>query len=98
MEDTERGYYALMVSIFGNIPPEEAFFRFEHGKPERVKYKRTTITQEDEVDMMLMREQGFSNKAVGDMYGISEHATAKRVERQRRKREAIKSEITLKDA
>ncbi len=76
-------YYALMIAVFGECTPEKAFYAFEKAKQikKKINNSNPTITKEDEVDMYLMKNQGFTYKQIGKIYGISETSVYRRVKR-----------------
>lgn len=74
----EENWYALMIAILLKQPPERSFQILFEGK------KRVTgpsaFTDEDTIDMIKLKEQGCTYREIGEMYGISEGATCKRMQ------------------
>lgn len=77
----DYGLTALLLSIFHNMTPEQAFRKLENKS-----YKYTGITDEDIKDMVKMRNEGMTYKAIGECYGLSESQTYRRIEDYRKKR------------
>ncbi|MGI5997862.1 MAG: helix-turn-helix domain-containing protein [Lutispora sp.] len=77
----DYGLTALLLSIFQNMTPEQAFRKLD-GK----SHKYTGITDEDIKDMVTMRTKGMTYKAIGECYGLSESQTYRRIEDYRKKR------------
>lgn len=66
-------WYALALSIINNVLPEQAFSLLENGKTTK---KYNTVNLED---MIKLRQQGMTYKAIGEIYGIKESAVCKRI-------------------
>ena len=77
----DYGFTALMICVFSNMTPEQAFRKLENKS-----YKNTMLSDEDALDMMKMKENGMTYKAIGECYGISESAAFRRMERFKEKR------------
>ena len=45
------------------------------------KVRNTAITKTDIQDMIRMKQQGMTHQAIGELYGLSEEATYKRIKR-----------------
>ena len=72
----EDNWYALVVAILFNQPPETAFQILEDGT-RNLHYSK--LTELDTLDMIKFREEGITYKKIGEMYGISESAAYKRI-------------------
>lgn len=77
----DYGLTALMICVFSNMTPEQAFRKLEN-KP----YKYTMLSDEDALDMVKMKENGMTYKSIGECYGISESAAYRRIERLKKNR------------
>jgi len=72
----QDNWYALVIAILFNQPPETAFQILEDGT-RNLHYSK--LTELDTLDMIKFREEGFTYKEIGEMYGISESAAHKRI-------------------
>lgn len=45
------------------------------------KIQNTSINKTDVMDMIRMKKQGMTHQAIGEIYGLSEEATYKRIKR-----------------
>ncbi len=72
----EDNWYALVVAILFNQPPETAFQILEDGT-RNLHYSK--LTELDTIDMIKFREEGTTYREIGEMYGISESAACKRM-------------------
>lgn len=79
----EENYYAFLICILKPVTVEQSFDMMD-GKVAQTK--NLAITSEDIEDMILMKQQGMTNQKIGELYGISEEATCKRIKRYERKR------------
>lgn len=70
----KENYYALIISILLNEPPEASFQILERGK--RDKY---VLSDSDTQDMIVFRKQGLKYREIGEMYGLTECAAYKRI-------------------
>ena len=77
----DYGLTALLICVFQNITPEQAFRKLENKT-----YKYTKLTDGDILDMLKMRDSGMTYKAIGECYGLSESQTYRRIEDYRKKR------------
>lgn len=50
------------------------------------KVQNTSIDKADVKDMIQMKQQGMTHKAIGEVYGLSEEATYRRIKRYKEKR------------
>lgn len=64
IEQLSENYIALLISIFRNVPPEDAFTMLD---PEKGRHRRK-LTEKDYDDMKAMRESGMSWAEMGPRY------------------------------
>lgn len=69
-----EGYYALYISILANVTPDQAFEMYFSGKKPRMKFDK-----EDEELILSLKQKGYTNRAIGQLFGINEFTLAKRV-------------------
>lgn len=67
MGAVKLGYYALTVAICCSCTPETAFEKLQHERPSEV---RAQLSPEDLLDMQRMKEQGYTYKHLGELYGM----------------------------
>lgn len=79
--DLRDNIIALYIAILRDdiVTPEQAFAVLED------KSVRKTVTDEDVEDMVAMKEQGLSYGQISEIYGLSWHATRRRIERYKKR-------------
>lgn len=77
----DYGLTALLICVFQNITPEQAFRKLENKT-----YKYTKLSEEDMLDMLKMRDNGMTLKSIGECYGISESEVCRRLGSFRKRR------------
>ena len=71
-------YYALVVAVHVGCTPETAFERLQHDRPSTVAAQ---LSDEDLQDMQRMKVQGWTYKALGELYGMTLYETYGRLRR-----------------
>jgi len=79
-----ENYYALLICILRPVTIEMSF-DLMGGKITKVQNK--SIKSNDVEDMIQMKQQGMTHRAIGELYGLSEEAVYRRIKRYK---EAIK--------
>ena len=79
--DLKYNIAAMYIAILRDdiATPEQAFAVIED------KSVRKTVTDEDVEDMVAMKEQGLSYGQISEIYGLSWHATRRRIERYKKR-------------
>ena len=73
----EYNYCALAICIITDWEPEKAFFKLENRK-----------VNSDDVEMMVCLKETMTYKQIGEIYGMSDGAAEKRINRYLKKRVA----------
>jgi len=82
----QENYYALLICILRPGPVTiEMSFDLMGGKITKAQNK--SIKSKDVEDMIQMKQQGMTHRAIGEMYGLSEEAVYRRIKRYK---EAVK--------
>ncbi len=71
-----EGYYALLISIIANVTPDQAFAMYTTGKKPRI-----ALDKRADVEMLTLRQRGYTNEVIGEMFGITQCAISRRVKR-----------------
>jgi len=71
-----ENWYALIIAILLKQPPEAAFQIYKDGTKNRGV---SALSTDDTLDMIQFREDGMKYKAIGEMYGLSESQTHRRI-------------------
>jgi len=76
----KENYYALLICI---IRKDYSIDRSLQIMMDGVvtKVHNTAITKIDIEDMIRMKQQGMTHRAIGEMYGLTEEATYRRIKR-----------------
>lgn len=77
-------HLALMVSIFADVSPEDAFHMLETGAPKRYKGQYRLLTDEDMENILRLRET-HSHQQIAQMYDMTRYAITNRVSRYLRR-------------
>ena len=73
-----ENYYALLVSILANVPPDEAFELLESGKrPKRIGANVIDINEMKR----LKHKKKMTYQQIGDLYGVSKFTVYNRIRR-----------------
>lgn len=75
-----ENHYALIVAILKGCTPEQAFERLNTGHNKTIKAKETEI-----LEMIKLKSEGLTYKEIGEMYGLSDHATYRKIKRYNEK-------------
>lgn len=73
----KENYYALTVCILRNCTPEQAFHLLNTGKKKRYRED----IKDSIPEMIRLKEQGMTYKAIGEMFGVSKDAIYTRIRR-----------------
>ena len=73
----KHSYYALLLAIVEEIPPELAFKKMKTGTKKYYKWSELDIE-----DMIYFKEQGMTYKEIGKIYGISDQSIFKIIKRR----------------
>lgn len=78
----DENWYAFCIAILKNVTPEKAFQLYRAGKSSR---KNTSIKQEDVLNMIKLKSQGWTYKKIGELYNLSSQAVCKRIKYYQKK-------------
>jgi predicted DNA-binding protein (UPF0251 family) len=78
----KENYYALLICILKPVTIEKGFDLL-NGKMTKVQNK--SISLQDVEDMIRMKQQGMTYKAIGELFGLKKDAVHKRIQRYREK-------------
>jgi DNA-directed RNA polymerase specialized sigma subunit len=76
----EENYYALVLAILTGCTPEEAFEWLDKGYKHRTRQRSKDIS----IEVLRLRYKGLTNKEIGEILGLSEHAVSKRYNRAKK--------------
>lgn len=80
-------WYALLLAILSGpyLTPEKAFEFLSAGKMPIAGRRQTIIVpRSDTADMIKLKQEGLSYKAVGEIYGLDATSVWRRVKREER--------------
>lgn len=77
----DESWCALFIAIYYGLTPDQAFKTFWTGKISKVN---KSLTKEDELEMIRLKQQGITYKEIGAIYGISDNAVYKRIKYRRK--------------
>ena len=61
-------YYALIVACLSGCTPETAYEKLQHERPSTVVAQ---LSDDDLQDMQGMKLQGWTYRAIGELYGLT---------------------------
>lgn len=78
-----ENWYVFLICILKPVTIEQGFDLLD-GKISKVQ--NTSISRSDVEDMIRMKQQGMTHRAIGELYGLSEEATYRRIKRYKEAR------------
>ena len=80
----KENYYALLICLVRPYTIDQSLRMMLDGKFS--EKRNMTVKKDDVEDMIRMKQQGMTHQAIGEIYGLSEEATYRRIKRYKEKR------------